>query len=121
MTASFGTFLGTLLMIQGLPTAGLMVGAFLTFGLLGHAWGRKPPEFWFGGAFLASAAGLLEGLARSGLGPFLSRPFHGRSPHFHDYGAYLTLLVLYGLGRKAAQYRDWITGLAVPLAWSLAA
>jgi hypothetical protein len=122
VVACFGSFLGMLLTTAGFVVGGSIAEKFVAFGLLGHAWGRsKPPEFWWGGAMLGAAAGLLQGMVRNGFHPLFYAVMHGKEGNLSRAAIGLTWLALFRLGLRSAQYKRWLGGAAVLLGWRLGA
>jgi len=115
------TAIGTFVSISGLVLIGAVVGAFLTFGLLGHAWGRPPEEFWWAGAFLGGAIGFLEGIVRGGSIPVVDVVLRGHLGFIAHAAIYLTWAAVFSLGYRAAQHKNALAAVFALAGWKLGA
>jgi hypothetical protein len=110
---------GSLLSISGLVILGNVVGTFLAFGLLGHAWGRPPEEIWWPGAFLGGASGFFSGIVRGGSIAFLDPLLRGNLGFLAHAALFLTWAAVSGLGYRAAQHKNALAALAALAGWRL--
>ncbi|NNN04836.1 MAG: hypothetical protein HKL90_02950 [Elusimicrobia bacterium] len=115
VSAAFGTFLS----LSGFVVLGGVAEEFFVFGLLGHAWGRAPEEFWVVGAFAGAAAGFFRGVIDAGSNVLVTAAFHGDIGILAHAAVYITWAIVLGLGLRSAQYRRALGAAAALIGWTI--